>query len=177
MRKLIVHTLLSLDGVFEDPLSWGALDYLEDEVMRDHLGEAMACDAMLFGRRGYESLFPIFSQRKDPSAGRVNAMDKYVFSSTLTDTPWQNSKLVRGDATDAVEKMKRADGGDLVVYGYTRFSESLLRKGLVDLLCVAVHPVFAGRGRQLFSEGVATKMRLVATKTYSKGIVMLSYAP
>ena len=76
-------------------------------------------------------------------------MDKFVFSSTLADTSWQNSKLVRGDAADAVEKMKRTDGGDLLVYGYTRFSESLLRKGLVDLLRVALHPVFVGRGRQL----------------------------
>lgn len=177
MRKLIVHTLLSLDGVFEDPPSWGSRDYKEDESIRDELGQVATCDAMLFGRGGYESLFPIFSPRKDAWAARINAMDKFVFSSTLADTSWQNSKLVRGDAADAVEKMKRTDGGDLLVYGYTRFSESLLRKGLVDLLRVALHPVFVGRGRQLSSEGAATKMRLVATKTYSKGVVMLSYAP
>ena len=176
MRKLIVHTLVSLDGVFEDPPSWGSRDYKEDESLRDELGEVRACDAMLFGRRGYEALFPIFSQREDPWAARINAMNKHVFSSTLHDAPWQNSKLVRGDAAGAVENMKRAEGGDLLVYGYTRFSESLLRQGLVDVLRVAIYPVIAGRGCQLFREGAATRMRLVATKTYSKGVVLLTYA-
>lgn len=177
MRKLIVYTLVSLDGVFDDPPSWGSREYHEDESFRDLLGEVLACDAMLFGRQGYESLFPIFSQREDPWAARINSMDKYVFSSTLHDTPWQNSKLVHGDAAGAVEKMKRAEGGDLLVYGYTRFSESLLRKGLVDVLRVAIYPVMVGHGRQLFREGATTKMRLVAAKTYSKGVVLLTYAP
>ena len=147
------------------------------ESFRDELGEVSACDAMLFGRRGYESLFPIFSQRNDPWAARINAMDKYVFSSTLHDTRWQNSKLVRDDAAGAIEKMKQTEGGDLLVYGYTNFSESLLRKELVDVLRVAIHPVIVGRGRQFFREGVATKMRPVAAKAYSKGVVLLTYSP
>jgi hypothetical protein len=75
--------------------------YQEEESFRDELGEVSACDALLFGRGGYESLFPIFSQRNDPWAARINAMDKYVFSSTLHDTRWQNSKLVRDDAAGA----------------------------------------------------------------------------
>jgi dihydrofolate reductase len=177
MRKLIVHTLVSLDGVFEDPPSWGSRDYKEEESFRDELGEVSACDALLFGRGGYESLFPIFSQRNDPWAARINAMDKYVFSSTLHDTRWQNSKLVRDDAAGAIEKMKQTEGGDLLVYGYTHFSESLLRKGLVDVLRVAIYPVIVGRGRQFFREGVATKMRPVAAKAYSKGVVLLTYSP
>jgi dihydrofolate reductase len=175
MRKLIVHTLVSLDGVFDDPPSWGSRDYKEDESLRDDLGEVLACGAMLFGRRGYESLFPIFSQRKDPWATRINAMDKYVFSSTLRDTSWQNSKRIDGDAAAAVESMKRAEGGDLLIYGYTAFSESLLRGGLVDVLRVAIHPIIAGRGRQLFREGASATMKLLATKTYSKGVVLLTY--
>jgi RibD C-terminal domain len=92
MRKIIVNTLVSLDGIVDDPPSWGSRDYKEDESLRDYLGEVSACDAMLFGRRGYESLFPIFSQRKDPWAARINSMNKYVFSSTLHETSWQNSK-------------------------------------------------------------------------------------
>jgi dihydrofolate reductase len=177
MRKLIVSTLASLDGVVDDPPSWGSREYKEDESLRDYLGEVSACDAMLFGREGYETLFPIFSQRKDPWAARMNAMDKYVFSSTLQAASWQNSKLVRGEAADTVVDMKRASGGDLLIYGYTRFSESLPRKGLVDLLRIAVHPVIVGRGRQLFREGAAAKMKLVATKIYAKGVVVLTYAP
>jgi dihydrofolate reductase len=175
MRKLIVHTLASLDGVVDDPPSWGSRDYKEDESIRDYLGDVTACTAMLMGRSGYEALFPIFRQRNDPWATRLNAMDKHVFSSTLRETAWHNSKLVRENVQGAVENMKRADGGDLLVYGYTRFSESLLRSGLVDVFRVAIHPVIVGRGRQLFREGFATKMTFVAAKTYSKGVVVLTY--
>jgi dihydrofolate reductase len=176
MRKLIVHTILSADGVFEDPISWGSREYQEDESFRDKLGEVLACDAMLFGRQSYEAVFAAFRQRNDRHVARINSMDKYVFSSTLRETPWQNSTVVRGEAAGVVEQMKRAEGGDLLVYGYTRFSESLLRKGLVDVLRIAIYPVIAGRGQQLFREGAAAKMKLVATKTYSKGVVMLTYS-
>lgn len=175
MRQLVVSTLASLDGVIDDPPSWGSREYKEEESLRDYLGEVMACDAMLMGRQAYEALFPIFSQRDDPWAARINAMDKHVFSSTLRETAWHKSRLVRDDALRAVDNMKRADGGDLLIYGYTRFSESLLRGGLVDVLRVAIHPVIVGRGRQLFRERLATKMTLVATKTYSKGVVVLTY--
>jgi dihydrofolate reductase len=178
MRKLIVATLLSLDGVFDDPAppAWGSREYHEDESLRDYLGEVMACDAMLFGKHSYESLFPIFRDRKDPWGARINAMDKYVFSSTLKDCAWKNSKLVTTDAPAAIEAMKRADGGDLLIYGYTRFAESLMRKGLVDVLRVLIHPVLVGRGRPLFREGAAATLKLLGSKTYSKGVVQLSYA-
>jgi dihydrofolate reductase len=177
MRKLIVHTLASLDGVTEDPVSWGIPEFRDDESRRDELGQTLACDAMLFGRHGYETVFPVFSSRNDPWAGRINTMDKYVFSSTLREARWNNTKLVHGDAAGHVEKMKQAEGGDLLVYGYTRLAESLLRKGLVDVLRVSIYPVLVGRGRQVFREGAAAKMRLVGSKTYSTGVVLLTYAP
>jgi dihydrofolate reductase len=173
MRKLIVHTLATLDGVVEDPPSWGSRDYKEEESFRDDLGEVLACDAMLFGRGGYESLRAIFSTRSDPWAARINAMKKFVFTSTLHETPWQNTKCI--EDANAIEKMKREDGGDLLIYGFTRFAESLFRKGLVDVLRVSIHPVLAGRGRTFHAEGLAAKMKLASTKTYSKGVVLVTY--
>jgi dihydrofolate reductase len=175
MRKLVAHVLASLDGVVDDPPSWGARDYRDDEGIRDYLGEVLACDAMVMGRRGYETLLPAFGQRTDPWAARINAMPKYVFSSTLGDVSWQNARVVRGDAVAAIEDLKRADGGDLLVYGYTRLTETLLRRGLVDVLRLEVHPVLVGRGRSLLRDGVATKLKLVGTKTYPSGVVMLAY--
>jgi hypothetical protein len=102
MRKLIVHTLASLDGVVDNPPSWGSRDYKEDESFRDDLGEVLACDAMLFGRGGYESLQAIFATRSDPWAARINAMNKFVFSATLREAPWKNTRRIE----DASEKMK-----------------------------------------------------------------------
>jgi dihydrofolate reductase len=173
MRKLIVHTLASLDGVVDNPPSWGSRDYKEDESFRDDLGEVLACDAMLLGRGGYESLQAIFATRTDPWAARINAMNKFVFSSTLRETTWTNARRV--EDANQIERMKREDGSDLLIYGFTRFAESLFRKGLVDVLRVSIHPVFAGYGRGLFCEGLSAKMKLVSSKTYSKGVVLVTY--
>jgi dihydrofolate reductase len=175
MRKLIVHTLASLDGVIADPPAWGSREYKDEESIRDDHAEVLGCDAMLLGRGGYDTLFPIFGPRKDAWAARINAMEKIVVSSTLREASWQNSKIVTGDPIAAVEKMKREDGGDLLIYGYTRLAESLFRKGLVDVMRVSFHPVFAGRGQQIFREGVSAKMKLSSTKTYSKGVVLITY--
>jgi dihydrofolate reductase len=175
VRKLVVHTLASLDGVVDDPQAWGGAAYRDDEGVRDYLGEALAAHAMVMGRHGYDTLQRAFGSRPDPWATRINAMPKYVFSSTLRDPTWPNTTIVRGDARGAVEELVRGDGGDLLIYGYTRFADALLRDGLVDVLRVDVHPVLVGRGRTLWREGVASKLALAGVKTYTRGVVMLAY--
>ena len=98
-----------------------------------------------------------------------------VFSSTLAEASWQNAKVVRGDAVAAVERMKGESGGDLVTYGYTRLADALFRRGLVDVLRVSIHPVVVGRGRRWFGDGFAAKMNLLASTTYAKGVVLVTY--
>lgn len=177
MRKLIEHSLMTLDGVFENPSAWGYRDYNEDERFRDGLGEVSACDSMLFGRVSYEASAPIFEQRTDAWASRMTAMKKYVFSSTLQRADWNNTTIVRGDAVAEVTKLKQQDGGDLLIYGHTSLAETLFRERLIDVFQIAVYPVIVGQGRRFFREGHSAKLRLIAAKTYSKGGVKLTYEP
>ncbi len=76
MRKVIEYTLVSLDGVFENPQGWGAMGFRDDAYMRDGLGVLLACDAMLLGRYTYELSAKIWPSRTDPWATRLNAMKK-----------------------------------------------------------------------------------------------------
>ena len=177
MRKLIQYCLVTLDGAFEDPVAWGYRDYGDDALFRDGLGQVLSCDAMLWGRRNYEISKQIFGARTDAWAARMNAIKKYVFSSTLQTADWNNTTIVRDDAGVQVAKLKDQEGGDLLIYGHTVFAEALWRQRLIDVLDIAIYPVMAGLGKTFFRDGLSAKLRLVATKTYSKGGVKLTYEP
>jgi dihydrofolate reductase len=176
MRKVIEYTLVSIDGVFSGPQLLGFMDYRDDAYLRDGLGQLMACDAVLMGRTTYESFATIWPGRDHPWAGRLNAIKKYVFSSTLEQAGWNNSTLVRGDATAEVTKLKEQDGGDLLVYGHGMLAETLLKQHLLDVLDISIHPVLAGSGKSLFRDGQTASMKLVSAKSFSK-IVKLTYEP
>jgi dihydrofolate reductase len=176
MRKIIEYTLISVDGVFEDPSSWGAMHFRDEAYMRDGLGLLLACDAMLMGRRTYESFAKVWPGRAHPWADRINAIPKYVFSSKLEKAAWQNSTVVRGDVAAEVAKLKQQEGRDLLVFGHGLLGETLLKHRLLDVLDVSIHPLVIGRGKLFFREGENVTLRLVATKSFSK-IVKLTYEP
>ena len=176
MGQIIEYTLVSLDGVIENPAGLGFMDYRDDAYLRDGLGLLMACDAMLFGRTTYEANARIWPGRQHPWAPRLNTIKKYVFSSSLPAADWNNSTLLRGDAIDEVKQLKTAEGSKLLVWGHTSLAEALLRHQLIDVIDVSVHPLVIGRGKQFFREGQSVKLRLAATKTFSK-IVKLTYEP
>lgn len=177
MRKIIEYTLVSVDGVFEDPQNWGLRNFQDDAYLRDGLGQLLACDAMLMGRRSYEIFAKVYPSRTDPWAARVNAMPKYVFSSTLGQASWDNSTVVRGDVTAAVTRLKQQEGGDLLIWGHGLLAETLLKQHLLDVLDISIYPVLAGHGRLFLREGQDADLRLVTTKTFGKGIVKLTYEP
>jgi dihydrofolate reductase len=174
MRKVIESTLLSADGVFEDPVRLGFMQYRDDAYMRDGLGLLSACDAMLIGRNTYESLAKIWPSRTHPWAHRLNEMKKYVFSSTLNDATWNNSTLVRGDVAAEVAKLKGEQGGDLLVWGHGLLAETLLKERLTDLLDLSIHPLVVGRGKLFFRDDQKTKLKLVATTNFTQ-IVKVTY--
>jgi dihydrofolate reductase len=174
VRKLIESTLVSADGVFEDPPAWSR-EYRDEANAHDGLAQALACDALVLGRRTYEILAGSYPQRTDPWADRINAMPKYVCSSTLARADWQNSTILRGDVVAEVTRLKQQAGHDLLTYGHGRLAETLLKHHVLDVLDLAIHPVVVGAGKPLFRVGQHATLRLVATKTYSKGIVRLTY--
>src|SRR5215468_9306921 len=153
MRNIIEYTLVSLDGVFSGTDISPFFQYRDDEYLRDGLGQLLACDAMLMGRNTYESFAKIWPGRPHPWADRINAMQKYVFSSKLKEVEWNNSTLVRGDVVAEVTRLKQQEGGDLLIYGHGLLGETLLRRRLLDVLDLSIHPLFVGRGKQFFREG------------------------
>src|SRR5262249_8215771 len=116
MRKLIESTLMSLDGVVESPHAWTGR-YWDEESERHALAALDGYDAFVFGRVTYETFAATWGQVKGNAyIGRINAMPKYVLSTTLRETTW-NAKLLEGDAVDEITRLKRQPGKDLIKYG------------------------------------------------------------
>jgi dihydrofolate reductase len=177
VRKIIEYTLVSMDGVFAGPALATFGEYRDDAYMRDGLGQVLASDAMLMGRTTYEAFASIWPKRTDPWAEAVNAIKKYVFSSKLEKADWNNSTIVRGDVVAEVTRLKQEAGRNLLVYGHGLLGETLLKHRLLDVLDVSIHPVIAGQGRLFFRDAERATWQLVATKSFTKGIVKLTYEP
>ena len=177
MRNIIEYTLVSLDGVYAGAAISGFSQYRDEAYMRDGLGQALACDALLMGRTTYEDFAKIWPRRTDPWADRINAIPKYVFSSTLGKAEWNNSTLIRGDVIAEVTRLKQQEGRDLLIYGHGLLGETLLKHHLLDVLDLSVYPLILGQGKQFFRQGADTTLRLVTAKSFSKGIVKLTYEP
>jgi dihydrofolate reductase len=174
MRKIIESTLVSADGVVGSPPRW-ALDYRGEEVTRDALERLSGSDAMLMGRGTYELFAATWPGQTDDFAHRINTIRKYVFSSTLVSAGWSNSTIIRGDVVAQVTKIKEQHGRDLALFGHGQLAQTLLENGLIDELRLAIHPVLAGAGLPQFSNGHKTPLRLVSAKTFTTGVVVLSY--
>src|SRR5450631_1208310 len=171
MRKIIEYTLVSVNGVFAEADISGFFEYRDDAYLRDGLGQLLACDAIVMGRNTYESWAKIWPGRTHPWAERINAMHKYVFSSKLETAEWNNTTIIRGDVVAEVTRLKQQEGRDLLIHGHGLLAETLLKHHLLDLLDLSIHPLVIGQGKQFFREGENVTLRLVAAKSFSKGIV------
>jgi dihydrofolate reductase len=174
MRKLIVSSLVSLDGIHGDPQSWIG-DYFDQQAAEESLAVLLDSDAMLMGKTTYQYFAPAFSPPSGPYLERINEMRKYVFSSTLAAADWTNTTIVRSDPAAAVQELKQQGDGHLVIYGYGQLAQTLLERGLVDLLNFVVIPVLVGSGSTLFRPGKRTNLRLVSVTERRNGAVTLSY--
>jgi dihydrofolate reductase len=149
MRKIVNSSYLSLDGVVDNVGDWPSTNPGGDGQRRDRIQLDLleASDILIMGRRTYEVFAPVWSaQSGDPFSDRINAMDKYVVSSTLSDPDWHNTRVIAGDPVDAIRELKAQDGGHIVQYGFGRLSFALLQAGLLDELVLWMHPFFVGGG-------------------------------
>jgi dihydrofolate reductase len=193
MSRVVVNTSLTLDGVMQAPgrpdedLRGGfehggwAQPYF-DSVMAEAAGEGIAKGgAMLFGRRTYEDFASVWPNQteENPFTAVLNNSQKYVASTTLEEPlSWRNSTLLKGDAADAVARLKEQPGPDLVVLGSGGLVQSLMRRNLVDEFVLLIHPLVLGSGRRLFPDGGSfAALRLVDTKTTTTGVVIATYHP
>src|SRR4030095_6013393 len=152
MRKIIESTLVSLDGVIQDPHRWATPSF-DSEAERHALDLLSTADAMLMGRRTYEFFAAAFPHRAGEYGERGNRISKYVFSSTLQTADWRNSPVSEGDVPTEAAKFKSQVGKDLVVYGHGLLGRTLLKHHLLDELKLWIHPCCVGRGKVLFEEG------------------------
>lgn len=175
--------MVTLDGFFEGPsqdLSWHRVDEEFNEFAIDQLNEA---DTLLFGRVTYQGMASYWptavAKRDDPIiAGRMNRLPKIVFSKTLEKAEWNNSRLVKENVVEEVLKLKQQPGKDIAIFGSSELAVTLAEQGLIDEYRIIVNPVFLGHGTPLL-KGIRNKidLKLLKTKTFESGNVLLYYAP
>jgi dihydrofolate reductase len=167
---------MSLNGVIGNPQEW-ASEYFDDTAAAESLATLNSSHAMLMGRRTYEVFAEFWPQGTGEYAEKVNAMPKYVYSSTLASADWTNTTLVRDDVVEHVRALKEDAEDDLVVYGHGQLGHTLLEHGLLDELTVSIHPRLVGAGTLMFRDGASSRLDLLATRTRETGVVVATYAP
>ncbi len=175
MRKVVLYSLLSVDGVAESPD-----EYVHefDDRMLDNLAEVIATqDAVVLGRASYEewaSYWP--SSDDEPFASFINGVDKYVVTSTPLTSPWSGASAVHGSPAALVAELRERPGGDIGVHASVTLSRSLLADGLVDELRLVVAPTVAGAGRRLLGDtGTHSRLQLVEAVGTPTGSLLLTY--
>jgi dihydrofolate reductase len=190
MRKLVVNTFVSLDGVMqapggpeEDPSGgfehggW-TVPYWDDQL-GESMGELMGKPFdLVLGRKTYEIFAAYWPHTDEPGAAELNRATKYVASRTLDTLDWENSQLLEGDVGEAVARLKEEDGPELQVHGSSDLIQTLLRHGVIDEFRVMIFPVVLGTGKRLFGEGAPPAgLKLVDSHVSRTGVVMATYEP
>jgi len=191
MRKLVVGTFTTLDGVMQAPGGpdedrdggfrhggW-LVPYFDEkfvEIMTDWTKRA---GAFLLGRKTYEIFAGSWPKSTDPAdeiAMALNTRPKFVASRTLDTLAWNNSHLLKGDVAEEVAKLKAQEGGEIQVHGSSNLIQTLLKHDLVDTLRIWQFPVTLGTGKRLFGEGtIPRSFRLVDTQLNTTGAVLHVY--
>ncbi len=174
MGNLVVTEFLTLDGVMEDPGGaektprggWAFRHDRGPEGGRFKLAELTASDAQLLGRVTYEGFAAAWPTMEGTGefGEKMNAMPKFVVSSTLESADWNNTTVLGGDLAEEVGKLKERFAGDILVAGSATLVRSLLAKDLVDRLNLMVFPVVLGEGKRLFADGAELPLALVETR-------------
>src|ERR1051326_5835427 len=175
MRKVIVSEFVSLDGVMENP-GW-TFQFGSQEQERFKYDELFACDVLLLGRvtyQGFAAAWPKMEGTGDYGE-RMNSMPKYVASRTLPEMEW-NASLIKGDLAEEVSRLKQPVGQDILVFGSCELVYTLTELDLVDEYRLMVFPIVLGSGKRIFRDGGEQKiLKLVETKIFASGVVVLSY--
>lgn len=193
MGTVTIATFLTLDGIMQAPGGpdedndggfehggW-SFPYFSDD-MGAAIGEQFAkADCFLLGRTTYEIFagsWPKFPDEDDPVASRLNNLPKYVVSTTLTEPGWHNSTVISGDLPTEVARLKERYSGEIQVHGSAGLAQALHAHGLIDEYRLFIEPVVLGGGKRLFEPGSEPAgLRLVDSKTMSKGTILAIYRP
>ena len=178
MGQIVVTEFISLDGVVEAPggedfkyEGWSFAFDRGDDGNQFKLDETMETDALLIGRKTYESFAGAWPEREGPFADKFNTMPKYLVSSTITDPEWNNTSVITGDVVAEVRRLKDEVDGIIQVPGSIRLVQELIEADLVDEIHLMTFPVILGHGRKLFGEtSDKSTWKLAEAKTVGEGI-------
>ena len=187
MRKLVVLSFISLDGVMQAPggpeedtsngFKYGGWVFTYfDEYLGKIMGEQMSHQSdLLLGRKTYEIFASYWPHHEDSWPG-INDVKKYVASNTLTKTDWKNSVILNNNVEDQIRQLKKEEGPDLQVHGSGNFIQTLLKFDLVDELWLKIFPLTLGKGKRLFQDGaIPARFELFDFKVTPAGIIVASY--
>ncbi len=191
MRRVIVFTNVTLDGVIQAParpdedrrggFPYGGWGVGYDAMQSREAAEGISTfDGLLLGRRTYEGLYEYSpKQTNNPFTEQLNKVPKYVVSTTLKEPlDWQNSTLIKGRVAEAVTALKAQPSGDIWVMASSKLTQSLMKEHLIDRYVLLIHPLVLGTGQRLFDDiGKSTALRLVSAKPTPKGVVVAIYEP
>ena len=175
MRDVVIYSLLSLDGVAEEPGDW--MFEADEDVFSNLAGVIRSQDDVLLGRGTYDYWAEYWpTSDVQPFADFVNGTTKHVFTSSPLTPTWSATTVVDEPAVPYVERLRHGRGGDVGVHGSIRLAQSLLAADLVDRLELVIVPTLAGSGRRLFTDQV-DRGRLALTKATrsATGCVFLGY--
>jgi len=185
MGKLIVSEFLSLDGVMEAPgpshdfkhAGW-TMPFRNERGQDFKREELFAAGALLLGRKTYDAFAAAWPNIKDEQgfADRMNRLPKYVASSTLKETSWNNSLILSGDLAERVRTIKAQTSGDVLLYGSGKLAGSLLQLGLIDELRFLDYPVVLGEGQRFFEQAPQVTLKAIERRDMDRGVALMRYA-
>jgi dihydrofolate reductase len=192
MRRLTVSEFVSLDGVMQAP--GGAEEdteggfahggwtgpYWNDDLGANFLQEISQYDTLLLGRKTWQTHAEAFEPMPvgDPFGDVMNNLHKYVVSTTLKSaTAWRNSTIIRQNVVDEVRKLKELPGKNIYVDGSSVLVHTLAQSDLVDEYSLLVFPIVLGSGKRVFPDGFYSGLKLIETKSFPSGVILLRYQP
>jgi dihydrofolate reductase len=187
MRKVVVLTFVTMDGVMQGPggptedtsggFSHGGwtVPYFDEflgNIMEDQMSKPFD---LLLGRKTFEIFASYWPDHADEGPG-INNATKYVASNTLTTHQWQKSVFLNGNVVAEIKKLKQQDGLDLQVHGSANLIQTLLKHDLVDELWLKIFPVTLGAGKRLFGEGaIPAAFKVSESKVSPNGVIVANY--
>lgn len=188
MRKIIVLSFITLDGVMQAPggptedtsgdFEYGGwtVPYFDDflgRVMSEQMGRPFD---LLLGRKTYEIFASYWPHQTDPTASGINQATKYVASTTATKYDWEKTVILKDNVVEQIKKLKEEDGPELQVHGSGTFIQTLLEHDLVDEFWLKIFPITLGKGKRLFDTGtIPAAFTLIESKTSPSGVIIASF--
>lgn len=188
MRKIVIISMVTLDGVMQAPggpkedtsggfkyggWTWPYSDEISQKIFKDEFSGKYD---LLLGRKTYDLWVDYWPKQKGPIADPFNRATKYVVSHRGTGLTWEKTVLIDGDVVAKLKKLKQQDGPMLSVQGSGNMIQTLLKNDLVDELWLRIYPITLGNGKRLFAEGtIPAAFELTDTKTNSKGLIFAYY--